>query len=261
MADRYPRQMKAILATAVVACFLCVGSGCKTGGQPWTIECLELHGEERTQNAEAVAEALRGAGGLNADRVSVTHDDERSVIYYGRYDRRIDRARGERKIPEQLREDLEHIKELMDDRGRRLFLGARMVPVPWPDVGREAWNLENADGVYSLQVGAFESTPELPNFKEAALAFTTALRDTGYEAYYYHSEALSIVTVGSFGAEAVTDVNGITGYSHEVYELQEKESFQYNLTNGSIWHVNVDGARAPVRSLLVPIPKKDEFGS
>ena len=41
----------------------------------------------------------------------------------------------------------------------------------------------------------------------------------------------------------------------KVRDLQRKENFRYNLTNGAIWHAIIDGQKAPVRSLLVLIPK------
>ncbi len=227
-------------------------------GELWTIECTEFHGPERSGNAEAVAEVLRRSDGINGAKVSVIHGDEASTVYYGEYARRIDRAEGKREIPRGLREDLASIRELGDDRGRRVFLTARMVRRPTPDIGAPEWNLSNVDGVYTLQVGAYESTPERPDFKRAAVEHVALLRENGYEAYFHHDRAVSVVTVGVFGNDAVVNRDGNVDYSAEVRALQRKENFKYNLTNGAVWHAIVDGQKAPVRSLLVRIPKTRE---
>ena len=88
-------------------------------GEPWTIKCLELSGPDHQTHATAIADVLRGTDGIDPEKVRVRHADDGSRVYYGRYLRRIDRLRGIRDIPEALRRDLEMIKELYDDRGRR----------------------------------------------------------------------------------------------------------------------------------------------
>ena len=60
------------------------------------------------------------------------------------------------------------IKELVDDHGRRLLVGARMVPSPLPVEERPEWDLRNADGLYTLQIAAFFTAPEVPNLNMAA---------------------------------------------------------------------------------------------
>jgi hypothetical protein len=242
------------LAPAILAC-----AGCQSmRGEPWTIECLELAGPDHRANAAAIADVLRATKGIDADKVNVRHTEHDSKIYYGRYLREIDRLEGVREIPEDLKRDLEMIKELYDDRGRRIFLAARMVPVQIEDKGPPEWNLENADGEYSLQVAVFFPTPEVRDFKKAAVAYARHLRGEGYEAYYHHGRSKSIVTVGVFGPDAVTREGNAVGYSEEVRELQRQENFKYNLTNGAIWTASVDGEKAPVRSLLVRIPKEQD---
>lgn len=242
---------------------ICVGgvAGCQTGlrGEPWTIECLRLSDAEHQASAEAIADVLRQTAGINGKGVSVRHETDSSTIYYGTYYRKIDRMRGTREIPAALQKDLGVIKELYDDRGRRIFLGARMVARPVPDVGPPEWNLENVQGVYSLQVAVFFATLKVPNYKKAAVDQAAALRKKSYQAYYHHGQSKSVVTVGVFGSDAVVvDNEGRLGYSAEVHALQRKENFRYNMTNGAVWTASLDGQRAPVRSLLVRIPKPEE---
>lgn len=224
------------------------------GGEPWTIECLDLPGAGHREDSIAIAELLRRTEGIDADAVHVQHDEESSSIYYGRYYRRIDRLKGVRHIPDDLREDLAAIKELYDDLGRRIFLAARMVPQPLADVGPPEWDLRNVKGIYSLQVAVFFATPKVRDYKQAAVDKVSALRKKGYQAYYHHGDSQSVVTVGVFGGDAVVDYEGGIDYSPKVRALQRKEDFVYNVTNGAIWTAVVDGKRAPVRSLLVEIP-------
>lgn len=252
------RQAYSLFACAALGALFLTGCQPAMRGEPWTIECLALRGRERSRNAETVAEVFRQADGIDGKRVFVRHTDDASTIYYGRYFRRIDRDRGKRDVPRELVNDLNLVREMGDDRGRRIFLAARMIREPMADVGPPDWNLANTDGVYTLQVAAFEPTPEQPNFKRAAVEHARLLRENGYEAYYHHGLATSEVTLGVFGADAVINRDGKIDYSSEVRVLQRKEQFRYNLTNGAIWYAIVDGQKAPVRSLLVRIPQREE---
>ncbi|GAG17303.1 unnamed protein product, partial [marine sediment metagenome] len=89
--------------------------------------------------------------------------------------------------------------------------------------------------------------------------FCKLLRKKGYEAYYYHGNACSIVTVGAFGPSAViTGSDGLTYYSSEVLALQREELLKYNLLNGSVYRVRDEGVSVPVPSRLVEIPHRRE---
>ncbi len=253
-----PQQSKHAWFAAWTLCLVLGLTGCQGAlrGEPWTIECLTLRGAEHREHSDAIADALRQFDGVATGKVRVHHTLEASTIYYGRYFRRIDREKGLRPIPDKLRDELAMIQELVDDHGRRVFIAARMVREPLPDVGPPEWNLENTDGVYTLQVAAFESTPGQPDYKRAAARYAAQLRKKGYEAYYHHGESASVVTVGTFNRNAVITRDGRPDYSQAVRALQQKETFIYNLTNGDVWHAIVDGKKAPVRSLLVEIPKR-----
>lgn len=161
-------------------------------------------------------------------------------------------------MPDRARQDLNLLKELGTESGQRLFLQAMPVRMPTPDVGNPEWDLRNVNATYSLQVGVFEPTDDFGEYKRAAAEFCALLRKQGYEAYYHHSMASSVVTVGAFGPEAViTRSDGLTYYSPEVLALQREELLQYNLLNGAILRVkNAQGGSVPVPSRLVEIPKR-----
>ena len=235
---------------------------CATGGAPWTIRCLELQGPNRTQHIEQIAETLRNTSGIKAGEVFTTDDrDGFARLYYGTYHRRTDPDTGKRSLPTRLRRDLRLIKELGTGPGEYYFMKAMVVRMPTPDVGNPAWDLANLDGVYTLQVGVFEPTDEFFEYKQAAAEFCALLRRKGYEAYYYHTNASSTVTVGSFGAEAVIpNPRGLPSYSAEVLALQQQdELLKYNLLNGQIYRARTDeGAMVRVPSRLVRIPQKDK---
>ena len=107
-------------------------------------------------------------------------------------------------------------------------------------------------------MGAFEPTDDFGQYKKAAAEFCALLRKQGYQAYYHHSIASSVVTVGGFGPEAViTRSDGLTYYSREVLALQREKLLQHNLLNGAILRVkDPQGKSVPVPSRLVEIPKR-----
>ena len=184
-------------------------------------------------------------------------------LYYGTFNRSIDAKTGRYHTPRRLRGDLELIKQLGAEGGRPIFLGARSVRVPQPDVGNPEWNLRYVSAHYSLQVAVFEPRDSFWEFKRAAAEYCAHLRGRGYEAYYHHSEASSVVTVGAFGASAVTTrADGRTYYSAEVQALQSVELLKHNLLNGAIYSVrNDEGEMVRVPSRLVEIPRPDRDDS
>jgi hypothetical protein len=256
------------LAGAVCAAALLVAGGCASGrpgglggrkGTPWTILCLELSGPDRLRQVEQFAETLRRTPEIRSDDVSVQDEsDGFARLYYGTYYRRADRKTGKRPIPVNMRHDLDYLKQLGDASGRRYFLRAIPVRAPTPDVGNPAWSLSTVDAEYSLQVAVFEPTDDFWEYKQAAAEFCGFLRERGYESYYYHGQACSVVTVGAFGPEAlITGLDGRTYYSREVLALQREELLKHNLLNGSVYKIrNEEGVAVPVPSRLVEVPRR-----
>jgi len=227
-------------------------------GAPWTIQCLEIQGPARMRQIEPFAEALRRTQGIRPTDVFVRDEpDGFARLYYGTYYRRTDPKTRKRSTPPQLQRDMELIKQLGGESGQRYFLQALAVRMPMPNVGSPQWVLSQAKGKYSLQVAVFEPNDDFWEHKQAAAEYCALLRKKGYEAYYHHASASSMVTVGSFGPEAVVNMpQGLPRYSAEVLALQKTELLQHNLLNGAVYYVRDDkGGRIPVPSRLVEIPR------
>jgi hypothetical protein len=268
------------LLSAVIALSACAFTGCtavRPKGQPWAIQCVELHGPYAAQQVEQLADTLKRTPGIQAEEVFVRHNGEAARLYYGTYYRKTNPQTGAKSIPPRLQEDRVLIKELAGPNGERYFLQAMIVPYPWPDVGNPEWDLRHVDGAYSLQVAVFQPTDDFHEFKQAAADYCAFLRKKGYEAYYYHGSSSSMVTVGAFGEDAVRErktrleradeqgktyagLDYATEYSPQVMKLQQDELFKYNLVNGQIMRVRVPGSReaVPVPSQLVRIPQEGQ---
>lgn len=256
-----------------------LGSGRRAGDkETWTIECNEFLGPGHTKTADTMATALKRVSGLNPDKVTVQYLDDRSRVYYGTYELKYVEAKGDSgrgargdliiQLSQEIKTDLDFIRGLaMGDKFP--FFSARPVPQPKPDVGPPEWDLRNARGLYTLQVGVTYPTATLHDYKAAAVEWVKDLRSRGHEAYYYHDpdRALTSICVGTFGADALVDTgDGRTGYSPAVRALREKEEFMYNLENGhKVFQVAPDESgkrvRMPNISFLVEIPRKDQAGA
>ena len=241
----------------------------------WTIECNEYLGDNSREMADSVATALKKVEDIKADAVRVEYGDGWSRVLYGSYPLKYVRAKvskdtqmeGETVIElnEEIKRDLKFIRSLA--MGEEFpFFSARPIPQPVADVGPEEWDLRNAKGVYTLNVGVTYNTPTLHNHKEAAVEWVRALREQGYEAYYYHAPdgTKTSICVGSFGDDAlVAGRDGRTQYSEAVQTLRNQNDFQYNLENGLRVYRKVPNSetgqieRIPNWSFLVKIPQKE----
>lgn len=244
------------------------GSLFRPKGAPWTIQCLELQGPNRIQHVEQIAETLKRTEGIKPKNVYVIdHADGFARLYHGTYYRRTDSKTGRRSIPKRMTVDLMLIKQLGAGGNQYYFAGAMVVRRPTPDVGNPEWALSKVDGMYTVQVAAFEPTDSFSEFKEAAAQCCAALREAGYQAFYHHTNACSMVTVGVFGADALVTKEVTTNnyrtvrnfYDAEVEALLNDETLRYHHVNGTIRRVRAnDGTLVPVRSRLVKIPRGNE---
>lgn len=207
---------------------------------------------------------------LRPDAVTIAAEKDRSRIFYGRYELKYVRPAAGDLVVEQskaLKDDLAYIKQLASGSSYP-FLTARAMPVPIDDIGPPEWDLRNAKGVYTLHVGVTYPTPELRDYKAAAVEWVKVLRADGYEAYYYHhpDRPKSDICVGTFGADAVIDEKGGgRRYSDAVISLQSKGDFKWNLENGlrvtktvPPSKENPQGMKVINQSFLVEIPGQDE---
>ncbi len=249
-------QLGAISLGLAIVVGGCAGAPRK--GLPWTIVCLEATEPDHVIRLERIATTLRQTPGIRPADVRVTHGaDGAAVLHYGVYPRRRDRKT--RKLSESpaMRRDLRVVRELVDNSNHRFFARARTAPMPLADVGNPAWSLTNVEATYTLQVAVFEPTEKVWNYKEIASKYCGELRALGFEAYYFHGNASSMVTVGAFGPDAlVRRADGHTYYSRDVRTLRENDLLKYNLVNGGICRArNDEGQMVAVLSSLVLVPE------
>jgi hypothetical protein len=239
----------------------------KPQGEEWTILCLEARDQDRVRNVDALLSAIRQVNGLDARKARAMHEERVSRIYYGSYYRKLDPGQQREGFGPEVQQDLLLIRSLAAGTTYP-FAGARLVPTPTPDVGRPEWQLRRCPGAYTLHVGVFYDTPTFSQRKEAAVQWVEQLRADGIEAYYYHGEVRSGVTVGHFGEEDVireqtgpnrATFNTRTRYSARVDAFRKQELFRYNLENGCKVKRVVNTAEGPKEvyqeSFLLPVPK------
>ena len=278
-----------ILKCLVVGLMLSSGVGCNDAGQrgggfslfdglrrsnlqTWTILCREFQGPRHQEYCEQFADSLKRTQGIRPDEVRCEHDNAGQIsrLYYGSYERTIDPQTEEPSPNAQLDQDMYLITDLGDPQKGRYFVMARKVPMVDTYRGPAEWDLRQARGVYTLQVAVFRPEKDFQEVRKAAVDYCRSLRRDGYEAYYYHGPAQSVVTVGTFDESDVFEVNGVQKYSARVRRLQHKEAFKYNYENGQkrvrIVHEqviengkvkDVESRKEPY-SFLVKIPGSDQ---
>jgi hypothetical protein len=159
-------------------------------GAQWTILCREIHGPDHVSLSKQHKDALMKTPGMRDWHL--LHKEDYSVLYYGFYRSYTEpRAKADRA----------KIDAMTDANGRRPFRQAHLTPLDAADPGGPPeWNLANAKGYWSLQVGVYKDSPER---KQYAVDAVKDARQRGIEAYYYHGETMSLVCVGSWPREAV----------------------------------------------------------
>ena len=124
----------------------------------------------------------------------VLHKADHSALYWGRYRSIADAQR-----------NLKSAKTYKTARGIQPFVRAIVMQLPGKSPGRPEWEMKNAQGAYTVLVAVFYNVPrdDFYERKQAAALYCEQLRGQGEEAYYKHDPGQSIVTVGTFGLEAV----------------------------------------------------------
>ncbi|QOJ15286.1 MAG: hypothetical protein HRU75_11870 [Planctomycetia bacterium] len=245
------------------------------GGRPqetWAIRCRVERGPDRMQFAKSYAEAIKRAEGLRPELVHVMHDTDASLVFYGRYSVRYD-ANGLRSFRPDHTTDLERILRLsFANSDVRPFARAMLAPLPAAGSGNADWNLENARGYWSLQVGAFYNTRDMTERWQAAEEYCRLLREEGVPAYFHHGETVSSVCVGVFPYTAIAEsasenpLTGRRGVSAKIVDpkmLDYQRRFPHNLENGHVVYSITRDARGnvtqriPNASFPVMLPKAD----
>ncbi len=101
--------------------------------------------------------------------------------------------------------NLKKAKAYQAPSGIKLFARAMAIPLPGKDVGPPEWKLTSAPGVYTVVIASFYNVPDKNIFgrRHFAVENCRQLRKEGFEAYYYHGQTRSFITVGTFGESSV----------------------------------------------------------
>ncbi|HYE60840.1 MAG TPA: hypothetical protein VD997_02495 [Phycisphaerales bacterium] len=223
----------------------------------WSIVIVAASGEQANELAATALQKVRTVGGLPQ---AYTEQRGKSVVVaYGRYSGPDDPQAGR---------DLERIQGIEVD-GERPFRGAVMVPPPFEALEGSIpeYNLSSVkkargkDALYTLQIAMYTrlnvnhpKPEELAEFRKNAEQAVNNLRREGEEAFYYHGQRGSMVTVGVFGPKD----HDVTKPGRESFALSEaRRKYPFNLVNGAQLLVKVKNqAKASAQpSFLVPIPE------
>ena len=242
-----------------------------TAEDSWAIRCLALRNDDRHRIIEDYAGALRKMRGLDARLVTVVHDERESTLFYGRFRRVLNTATGKEEYQPSPLEKLNLIRSLNvqntklqpSDPNNWPFRFATLAPLPAGKSDHPEWDLENAAGYWSLQVGVFYNSDEMRERKTAAVQYCALLREQGTEAYYHHGPDKSSVCVGIFMPDAVREtqkpdpLTGILQVSYEVTDarlIAFQRQFPHNLENGHKVSLRKKDPSAPGGIRLLPNP-------
>lgn len=240
----------------------------------YTILCFRFQDAVHVERANRVKAALMRSTGMKD--WYVIHENDQSLLYYGYY-RAINDPKDSAETA-RAQEDRKKIANLTDETGGRPFRQAVFVELTAPDPeAPPEWNLVNAKGAYSLQIGVYMGSPQR---KQAAVDAVRAARQQGIEAYYYHGEGASAVCVGVWPASAVRIVESpggistarsvagggqildVSGPKVEILDPTLRATMQkypYTAVNGMLMKTIVNGIARYDPSLLVPIPHPREL--
>lgn len=258
------------------------GFGGSGGDEPedlWAVRCIAFNGPDQARRAENAARQLKAVRGLRADRVQVRAVTGQTVVFYGRYVRAFEEGTGKEKFEPDPQPDLTLIRDLsmpVKDSltGREQIIWpfrlAALGPLPAKPSSHPEWQLVNAPGYWSLQVGVFYNTETMQQRRFAAEEYCRLLREEGEEAWFDHGPVNSSVCIGSFPREAIqsfTRKHPLTGVSEVSARIVDEKMlavakrFPHNTHNGSIFYeITADPAtggkkRDPHPSFAVRIPK------
>jgi hypothetical protein len=270
-----------------LACLLLSLAGCAAGGAGgsglsfalgpdagplWGIRCDARRGSDRFKITQLESEALKAVRGLNPELVQLVHNDNESVLYYGRYRRSVELGgKSATYHPDALR-DLELIRSLSMNVGGTPawpFIYATLEELPGERPQHPEWNLVNAKGYWTLHVAVFYNEGPITNPRYLAEEYCRELREQGVEAYYHHGSARSSVYVGLFSQEAVQtfkETNPLSGevtVTNKIVDerlLKLQERFPVSYQNGKLVNDLVRDPRTgqvtriPFQSFVVKIP-------
>lgn len=260
----------------MIVALLAIGvSGASASDEFWAIRCVALDGADRAREAKRYADALRKVKGLTPELVTIHEAQRESVVYYGRYQKAFSFTNQPNYRPDP-KKDLELIRSLSlqargaDGAARDIWPFQMATVEALPKVSDLArWELRQAAGKYSLQVGVFYNTEGMTRRQEAAEEYCKLLRQQGEEAFFHHGASMSIVTLGSFGEDAIRTEqrsDPLTGRLKVTSKIVDErflglqEKYPHNLHNGHMFYDVIDQpgkgrGREPHVSFAVEIPR------
>ena len=190
-----------------------------SGGQGWAIRVVQFSGKDRHGRAQVMVQQLRSEASL-AD-LWMEDIDNAVNIYHGRFASASNPS---------IRPAIAKIRAIKID-GEKPFAKCQLVPLIGDGrVIADPFDLRQFIGYYSLQIGFYDQSYG-ENFRAAAEQAVRALREDGFEAYYYHGPYRSILAIGVFSYDqAFVSAGTHDTYAPRIHELQKQ--FPFNLGNG-----------------------------
>ena len=228
-----------------------------------------MHGPGRFERANAYAEALKKVTGLKPDLVQVFTDADGTAAFYGRYRCNYGADGQATQFKPNHLQDLEMIRTLRFQ-GADVwpFMLASMDVLPTYRSPHPEWDLEQADGYWTLHVAVFYNTDTLHSRRSAAEQYCQLLRQQGEQACYHHIVSRSSVYIGAFpksAAREYTRENPLTGVVETRMDVGPAidalaKRFPLSLHNGHKLNEVLHGRggktkRIPAPSFLVVMPK------
>jgi hypothetical protein len=235
------------------------GDATEADAGTWSVLLLTLKTEPDARATQAALRSVRSSG---VSEAVVRTRGEGTVIVAGSF---------ESPTQPEAQQLLKRVKELNID-GQRPYAMAYLVPPQATAVkgSMPEWDLRNArprygrNVEYTLQINIYTNpagrptAAELKECRKAAEEAVRTLRKDGNDAFYYHDNAGSTVTVGLFTQQEIDDGFSLRpGAGKGLRELQEK--FPHGMVNGAgMKEKGVDAQGRPTEQLrpsfLVRVP-------
>lgn len=219
-------------------------------GSKWTIKLLMLKGSAQEP---AIQNVLRSVKATGVPEAFAETRGETALIAVGKYDS---------PTSAEAQAMLKRVKELQID-GQRPYMAAHLLPPPAQSLKGTVpeWDLRNAKAKYgkqaefTLQINIYtnpsgrSSASEVREFHRAAEEAVRTLRKENADAFYFHDQAGSTVTVGLFNQDELDSGMSLRpGAGSGVRELQKR--FPYAMMNGrGVKERSVDAQGKPVESM------------
>ncbi len=219
----------------------------------WAILLETFDGSKQDTRAAQLVKRLRHD--LSLPDVWIRQIDNKTSVMRGHYFDASDEA---------ARSDLRQTRMLVLD-GTRPYESVELVPLSESARGGTgSMDLRQfaGKGLYTLQVAAFDEAYG-KDFRKAAERYAAELRAKGDQAFFYHGNFLSLVTVGIFNDADFTEVEvvqptsrGLSKFKQRVYgpriEYLQK-TYPVNLFNGyTVVETSPDGSKREQPSFMVP---------